>query len=446
MTIQIELESLRKETDIASVERKEKLEQSLTSKEDQIAKLTETWDKEKAEIAAIKNARSDLESARLGLEQAQRNGEYGKASELRYSTIPRLQALLPKEGSESSAPGILHDSVTPADIEAVVSRQTGIPVTKLMSGEIEKLISMEDTLRQSIRGQDEALMAVANAVRSQRAGLSGDNRPIASFFMLGPTGTGKTLLCKKLASFLFSTESAMIRFDMSEFQEKHTISRLIGSPAGYVGYEDAGQLSEAVRRKPYAVLLFDEIEKAHRDIAGLLLQVLDEGFLTDAQGHKIDFRNTIIALTSNIGAEILVSADTLHEESTEISPGNKDAIMRQVAASFPPEFINRIDEFVFFRRLSKSALRDIVDIRLNELQARLDERRIVLSVEDQAKDWLTEKSYDPRYGARPLNRHIQKSVTTALADRIIRGEIRGGQEARVNVAPDGDTLMVLPNP
>lgn len=445
MTIQIELESLRKETDIASVERKEKLEQSLASKEDEIANLTQTWNKEKSEIDAIKNARSDLETARLGLEQAQRNGDYGKASELRYSTIPRLQALLPQESSESSATGILHDSVSPADIEAVVSRQTGIPVTKLMSGEIERLVSMEDTLRQSIRGQDEALTAVANAVRSQRAGLSGDNRPIASFFMLGPTGTGKTLLSKKLANFLFSTESAMIRFDMSEFQEKHTISRLIGSPAGYVGYEDAGQLSEAVRRKPYAVLLFDEIEKAHRDIAGLLLQVLDEGFLTDAQGHRIDFRNTIIVLTSNIGAELLVSNDPLRQESTEISPGIKEAIMDQVAATFPPEFINRVDEFVFFRRLSKSALRDIVDIRLNELQARLEDRRIVLRVDDEVRDWLTEKSYDPRYGARPLNRLIQKSVTTALADQIIRGAIHSGQEARVSVAAHEDTLVVLPN-
>ena len=446
MTIQIELESLRKETDVPSVERKEKLEQELQTKEDEAARLTEIWEKEKSEIEAIKNARSDLEAARIALEQAQREGDYGKASELRYSTIPRLQSLLPQDGAEASASasGILHDSVTPADIEAVVSRQTGIPVTKLMSGEIEKLVNMEDTLRQSVRGQDEALTAVANAVRSQRAGLSGDNRPIASFFFLGPTGVGKTELTKKLASFLFSTESAMIRFDMSEFQEKHTVSRLLGAPAGYVGYEDSGQLTEAVRRKPYAVLLFDEFEKAHRDISGLLLQILDEGFLTDAQGHKVDFRNTLIVLTSNLGADILVTAGSAEKDLTEISPATKEAVMAIVQSHFPPEFINRLDEFVFFRRLSKSALRDIVDIRLKELQARLDDRRIELKVDEEVKNWLTDKSYDPRYGARPLNRLLQKQLSNSLADRIIKGEIRTGQIARVQVGASGEALEVVP--
>ena len=444
MTIQIELESLRKESDATSIERKEKLEQSLSSKEQEVARLTEVWNKEKSEIDAIKNARSDLEKARIALENAQRQGQYGVASELRYSTIPKLQAQL--EFPEAGRYGeIIHDSVSVHDIEAVVSRQTGIPVTKLMSGEIEKLVNMEETLRQSIRGQEEALTAVANSVRRQRAGLSGNDRPIASFLMLGPTGVGKTELSKKLASFLFSTESAMIRFDMSEFQEKHTVSRLLGSPAGYVGYEDAGQLTEAVRRKPYAVLLFDEFEKAHRDIVGLLLQVLDEGFLSDAQGHKVDFRNTIIVLTSNLGAEILVDADPIYQDSPEISPSTREAVMAVVGSNFSPEFINRLDEFIFFRRLSKSALRDIVDIRLNELQSRLEERRIVLTLDDNVKDWLAEKAFDPKYGARPLNRLISKQIATGLADRIIRGEIQSGQHAKVEITHSGDSLIVLPN-
>ena len=451
MTIEIELESLRKESDVTSIEHKQQLERSLASKKEEAARLTKTWHKEKADIDAVKKARSDLEKARVALDNAQREGNYGKASELKYSTIPRLEAQLTQggeekgEGERKGGLAMVYDFVSANDIEAVVSRQTGIPVTKLMSGEMEKLINMEDTLRQSIRGQDEALTAVATSVKSQRAGLSGDSRPIASFLMLGPTGVGKTELSKKLASFLFSTESAMIRFDMSEFQEKHMVSRLLGSPAGYVGYEDAGQLTEAVRRKPFAVLLFDEIEKAHRDIAGLLLQVLDDGFLSDAQGHKVDFRNTIIVLTSNLGADILVNADPIHQNSSEISPSTKEAVMAVVGSAFPPEFINRIDEFIFFRRLSKSALRDIVDIRLKELQARVEDRRIVLTIHDDVKEWLAVKSFNPSYGARPLNRLISKQIAARLADRIIRGEIRSGQQARVVIAQRGDSLTVLPN-
>ena len=308
-----------------------------------------------------------------------------------------------------------------------------------MSGEVEKLIHMEDTLRTSVRGQDEALKSVANAVRMQRAGLSGENRPLASFMFLGPTGVGKTELCKKMAGFLFSTESAVLRFDMSEFQEKHTVSRLIGSPAGYVGYEDAGQLTEAVRRKPYAVLLFDEFEKAHKDISTLLLQVLDEGFLTDAQGHKVDFRNTMIVLTSNLGAEALVADESA---GSEISSDVKQSVMDVVQASYPPEFLNRIDEFIVFKRLSREALRDIVDIRLKELQARLDDRRITLSVSDKVKAWLCDKGYQPRYGARPLNRLISKEVGNTLADKIIRGTIKSGDVAKVVVNEEGDHLEV----
>ncbi|MCJ1431369.1 chaperone ATPase hsp78 [Xylographa pallens] len=449
MTLQIELESLRKETDVASQERRDKLESTLKSKQEDAAKLTEIWDKERAEIDAVKKTKEELEKARIELDQAQREGHFGRAGELRYAVIPKLQAKLPQEGAEVSTTGadgqsLIHDSVTADDIANVVSRSTGIPVTKLMSGEVEKLIHMEDTLRQSIKGQDEALTAVANAVRMQRAGLSGENRPLASFMFLGPTGVGKTELCKKMASFLFSTEAAVVRFDMSEFQEKHTISRLIGSPSGYIGYEDAGQLTEAVRRKPYAVLLFDEFEKAHRDISALLLQVLDEGFLTDAQGHRVDFRNTLIVLTSNLGSADILAGAEANTAQTEnaISPATKQRVMDVVASSYPPEFLNRLDEFIIFQRLSRAALRDIVDIRLQELQKRLDERRIMLRVEDGVKDWLCERGYDPRYGARPLNRLIAKEVGNGLADKIIRGEIKGGETARVVVKEGRDGLVV----
>ncbi|THW47113.1 heat shock protein 78 [Aureobasidium pullulans] len=444
MTIQIELESLRKEKDIASKERREQLEKSLTLKQDEVGLLTEKWDKERAEIEEAKGIKERLEKARLDLEQAQREADLARASELRYSTIPALEKKLPNENAEGAVDmdgnALLHDSVNADDIAAVVARTTGIPVNKLMSGEIEKLVHMEDTLRQSVRGQDEALTAVANAVRMQRAGLSGENRPLASFMFLGPTGVGKTELCKKMAEFLFSTESAVTRFDMSEFQEKHTVSRLIGSPAGYVGYEDAGQLTEAVRRKPYAVLLFDEFEKAHKDISTLLLQVLDEGFLTDAQGHKIDFRNTMIVLTSNLGAEALLADES---SSSEISSEVKQNVMDVVQSAYAPEFLNRVDEFIIFKRLSREALRDIADIRLKELQGRLDDRRIKLEVPDDVKAWLCEKGYEPRYGARPLNRLISKEIGNGLADHIIRGKIKSGDVAKIGVRSDGEHLEVL---
>lgn len=449
MTIQIELESLRKEDDIASKERREKLEEQLKAKKEELGKLNEKWENERRGIEEIKKIKEDLEKARLELEQSQREGNFAKASELRYSTIPALEQRLPKDGADKgkSPDSLLHDSVTADDIANVVSRTTGIPVTKLMSGEMEKLIHMEDILRQSVKGQDEALTAVANAVRMQRAGLSGENRPLASFMFLGPTGVGKTELCKKMAGFLFSTETAVIRFDMSEFQEKHTVSRLIGSPAGYVGYDDAGQLTEAVRRKPYAILLFDEFEKAHRDISALLLQVLDEGFLTDAQGHKIDFRNTIIVLTSNLGAEVIVGDDMLHRhqvdaETGEISPQVKKSVMDIVAANYPPEFLNRLDEFIIFRRLSKDALKDIVDIRLKELQQRLDDRRITLKVPEDVKQWLCDRGYDPKFGARPLNRLISREIGNNLADKIIRGELSNNTTAVVSINEGQTGLQV----
>lgn len=449
MTIQIELESLRKETDIASKERRERLEETLKQKRDEVKVLTEKWEKEREELDAIKNAQENLEKAKLELEIARRQGDFARAGELQYSRIPELEQKLPKDEEVTAGANrqgsLLHDSVTADDIAAVVSRTTGIPLSKLNSGESEKLIHMEDTLRQWVKGQDEALTAVANAIRLQRAGLSGENRPIASFMMLGPTGVGKTEVCKRLAEYLFSTPQAVIRFDMSEFSEKHTVSRLIGSPAGYVGYEDAGQLTEAVRRKPYAVLLFDEWEKAHKDISTLLLQVLDEGFLTDAQGHKVDFRNTIIVMTSNLGADIIVGDDAIHsvsKDSSEISPAVRSAVMGIVAATYPPEFLNRLDEFIIFRRLSREALRDIVDIRLKELQQRLDDRRIILECPDEAKQWLCDRGYDPKFGARPLNRLIAREIGNGLADKLIRGEIRTGDTAKVSIKKDGTGLDV----
>ncbi|KPI43960.1 Heat shock protein 78, mitochondrial [Cyphellophora attinorum] len=442
MTIQIELESLRKETDIASKERREKLETTLTTKRAEADRLTKIWDKERGEIENIKKTKEEIEKARQDLELARRNNNFARASELQYSVIPRLEGQLPADNADnssqsSSSETLIHDSVTSDDIAGVVSRTTGIPVTKLMAGEVEKLISMEDKLRSHVRGQDEALTAVANAVRMQRAGLNGENRPLGSFFFLGPTGVGKTELCKQLANFLFSTESAVVRFDMSEFQEKHTISRLIGATAGYVGYEDAGQLTEAVRRKPYAVLLFDEFEKAHRDVSSLLLQVLDEGFLTDSQGHKVDFRNTLIVFTSNLGADILVAGT-----GESVTPEQKSMVMDIVQSSYAPEFLNRIDEFIVFNKLSKSALRDIVDIRLKELQGRLEDRRMTIEMGEDVKDWLCDKGYEPRYGARPLNRLISTEIGRKLAEKIIRGELVTGATAKVVIAEGGEHLAV----
>ncbi|KAI1356447.1 P-loop containing nucleoside triphosphate hydrolase protein [Xylaria sp. FL0043] len=452
MTIQIELESLRKEKDVASRERREKLEEDLKRLQEEVKGLNERWEKERGQLQALKKVQEELDKARIELENAQRSGNFARASELRFGVIPNLESKLPKDGEtlpDAQGPDtLIHDSVTADDIAAVVSRITGIPVSKLTSGHVEKLIHMEDTLRESVRGQDEALKAVADAVRMQRAGLSGDNRPLATFFFLGPTGVGKTELCKKLANFLFSTEQAVVRFDMSEFQEKHTISRLIGAPSGYVGYEDAGQLTEAVRRKPYAVLLFDEFEKAHRDISSLLLQVLDEGYLTDSQGHKVDFRNTIIVLTSNLGADILVGNNPIHRYSEtpegDVSPEVRKAVMDVVAANYAPEFLNRIDSFIIFKRLKLDALRDIVDIRLRELQQRLDDRRIKLQVDDEVRTWLAERGYDPRFGARPLNRLIATEISNNLADKIIRGELTRGDVANVRIKEDKSGLEVFP--
>ncbi|CAA20737.1 Heat shock protein 78, mitochondrial [Schizosaccharomyces pombe] len=434
MTIQIELESLRKETDTTSVERREKLESKLTDLKEEQDKLSAAWEEERKLLDSIKKAKTELEQARIELERTQREGNYARASELQYAIIPELERSVPKEEKtlEEKKPSMVHDSVTSDDIAVVVSRATGIPTTNLMRGERDKLLNMEQTIGKKIIGQDEALKAIADAVRLSRAGLQNTNRPLASFLFLGPTGVGKTALTKALAEFLFDTDKAMIRFDMSEFQEKHTIARLIGSPPGYIGYEESGELTEAVRRKPYAVLLFDELEKAHHDITNLLLQVLDEGFLTDSQGRKVDFRSTLIVMTSNLGSDILVA-----DPSTTVTPKSRDAVMDVVQKYYPPEFLNRIDDQIVFNKLSEKNLEDIVNVRLDEVQQRLNDRRIILTVTEAARKWLAEKGYSPAYGARPLNRLIQKRILNTMAMKIIQGEIKSDENVVIDVL-DGE--------
>lgn len=447
VTIKIELESLKKETDPISVERRDTLQKHLEAKQEEVGRLTEVWEVEKKEINEIKNAKANLEQAKTELEIARRENNYARASELQYSVIPQLISKLPDESNpagKSRDDSLLHDSVTSEDISGVVSRMTGIPTQSLMKGEKDKLLYMETSLKGRVVGQDEAIHAVADAVRLQRAGLTSEKRPIASIMALGPTGCGKSELTKALAEFLFDDEGAIIRFDMSEFQERHTISRLIGSPPGYVGYEESGELTEAVRRKPYAVVLFDEFEKAHPDISKLLLQVLDEGRLTDSKGTKVDFRNTIIMMTSNIGQEILIADEEVDSnQSGKVSSDTKQKVLDTMKQYYPPEFINRLDETIVFNRLSRKSLRKIVDIQLQEVDDRLASRRIMLDVTNDAKKWLADNGYDPRYGARPLKRLIQKRVLNPLAMYLIQGLVR--ENETVNVVVKDGQLEVLKN-
>jgi len=429
--LKIEQSALKKEDDQASKDRLVKLEQELTELEERSNELTARWQAEKEELAKAQKLKEELDQARNELEIAQREGRLEKAGELRYSTIPGLEQRL-RQAEEAEQHRMLDEQVTDSDIAAVVSRWTGIPVDKMMEGEREKLLNMEEALKARVVGQDEAVTAVSNAVRRARAGLQDPQRPIGSFLFLGPTGVGKTELTRALAGFLFDDDQAMVRLDMSEYMEKHSVSRMIGAPPGYVGYDEGGALTEAVRRRPYQVVLFDEVEKAHPDVFNVLLQVLDEGRLTDGQGRTVDFRNTVIILTSNLGSEVLAQ-----QPEGAIDAVAREQVMAVVRSAFRPEFLNRLDEVLMFHRLSRNEMGRIVEIQLQRLEGLLAERKIALTLDDAAKQWLADKGYDPVYGARPLKRVIQRELQNPLAQEILAGHIADGQTVSVTASPLG---------
>ena len=429
--LKIEREALKKENDGASKERLKKLEKELAGLEERSAGLTGQWTAEKEALAGATKLKEQLDQARIDVDKAMREGQFEKAGELQYDVIPGLEAKLAKaEGAEEHR--MLNEQVTSEHIASIVSRWTGIPVDKMLQGETEKLLAMEEMLARRVIGQDEALAAVANAVRRARAGLQDGGRPIGSFLFLGPTGVGKTELSKALAGFLFDDEAAMIRVDMSEYMEKHAVARLIGAPPGYVGYDEGGALTEAVRRRPYQVILFDEVEKAHADVFNILLQVLDDGRLTDGHGRTVDFRNTLIILTSNLGGEILANQEEGHD-STEL----REPVMEIVRAAFRPEFLNRLDEIVLFHRLSRDHMDGIVDIQLAHLGRLLADRHMELELDAAARAWLADAGYDPAYGARPLKRVIQRTLQNPLAGLILEGKVQDGETVRVTAGDDG---------
>ncbi|MCJ7421404.1 ATP-dependent chaperone ClpB [Sphingomicrobium astaxanthinifaciens] len=424
--LKIEREALKKESDQGSKDRLEKLEKELADLEQESAELTQRWQAEKDKIDAEGDLKAALDAARIELEQAQRSGDLAKAGELQYGRIPDLEKKL-EAASAATEGAMLREEVTDEDIASVVSRWTGVPIEKMMEGEREKLLQMEQLLGKRVIGQDEAVKAVSTAVRRSRAGLQDPNRPLGSFLFLGPTGVGKTELTKALAEFLFDDPTAMVRIDMSEFMEKHSVARLVGAPPGYVGYEEGGVLTEAVRRRPYQVVLFDEVEKAHSDVFNILLQVLDDGRLTDGQGRTVDFTNTIIILTSNLGSQYLAQQDEDSDPKLV-----EDQVMEVVRGHFRPEFLNRLDEIILFHRLSQSHMGPIVDIQLKRLQKLLDDKKIVIELSDGARDWLGRVGYDPVYGARPLKRAVQKYLQDPLADEILAGRVRDGMTVTVD--------------
>ena len=431
--LKIEREALKRESDPASKDRLKTLETELASLEQQSAQLTARWQAEKEKLTKVKRTQEQLDQARLELEQAQRRGDLTRAGELLYSVIPALEEQLAQAAQERGQ--MLKLEVTAAEIAEVVARWTGIPVDRMLEGEREKLLQMEDKLRQRVIGQDQAIVVVADAVRRARAGLQDPNRPLGSFLFLGPTGVGKTELTKALAEFLFDDEHALARIDMSEFMEKHSVSRLIGAPPGYVGYEEGGALTEVVRRRPYQVILFDEVEKAHHDVFNILLQVLDDGRLTDGQGRTVDFRNTLIILTSNLGAEHL--AALLEGQPAEAA---REQVMEVVRRAFRPEFLNRLDEIILFNRLGRNEMKRIVDIQLQYLERLLAERKISLEVDEDAKAWLADTGYDPVYGARPLKRVIQRQLQNPLAKMLLAGALKDGETVQVSVQ-DGQLII-----
>jgi ATP-dependent Clp protease ATP-binding subunit ClpB len=434
LRLKIEREGLRRETDAASVDRLETLEGELANLEQQSAELTTRWQAEKDKIAGEAKLKEQLDAARLELEQAQRGGDLAKAGELSYGRIPALEKQL-AEAQGATQGAMLREEVTADDIAGVVSRWTGVPVDRMLEGEREKLLKMEEMLGARVIGQSDAVRAVSTAVRRARAGLQDPNRPLGSFLFLGPTGVGKTELTKALAEFLFDDPAAMVRIDMSEFMEKHAVARLIGAPPGYVGYEEGGVLTEAVRRRPYQVVLFDEVEKAHGDVFNVLLQVLDDGRLTDGQGRTVDFSNTIIILTSNLGSQYLANLED-GQSVDSVEP----QVMEIVRAHFRPEFLNRLDEIILFHRLGQSHMGPIVDIQVARVAKLLADRKIALELTDAAREWLGRVGYDPVYGARPLRRAVQRHLQDPLAEAILRGEVKDGSTVKVD---EGDGKLIV---
>ncbi|THH34838.1 ATP-dependent chaperone ClpB [Aliishimia ponticola] len=431
LQMQIEVEALKLEDDAASQERLAKLEKELADLQDQSAQMTAQWQSERDKLASARDIKEQLDHARAELEIAKREGNLGKAGELSYGVIPQLEKKLAEaEGQESEA--MVAEAVRPEQIAAVVERWTGIPTTKMLEGEREKLLRMEDGLHKRVIGQDTAVRAVANAVRRARAGLNDENRPLGSFLFLGPTGVGKTELTKAVAEFLFDDDNAMVRIDMSEFMEKHAVARLIGAPPGYVGYDEGGVLTEAVRRRPYQVVLFDEVEKAHPDVFNVLLQVLDDGVLTDGQGRTVDFKQTLIILTSNLGSQALSQLP----EGADSAQAKRD-VMDAVRAHFRPEFLNRLDETVIFDRLGREDMDGIVDIQMARLLKRLAGRQIELELDEAARQWLADEGYDPVFGARPLKRVIQRALQDPLAEMLLAGDLKDGDSVSVTAGADG---------